>query len=417
MGTINYHTSKYITLGEKPFDFETVKAESFDAPDVSDEEVYDLINTNYEDDFENAELLLDRYNFEYFDLDLEYGYYEGFYLDLDTNFEFYSEDDRNDALKELNELKDLLVDLAGYGMVSCTPGWSTGYASFDETIKDIDRAIEDIKKDIKDAPLVEANLKCASSVNESDSNEKWREMTYIEDYEFDPDGKYDGALYAEQWDEIFNDLYQRAETTEEWRDNPWVDPVSTRNAYTGRFNRNGTAYIVLKYYDGPYALYEIDPDHVDESVNYHRKFVECIDAGISIRQAIVEAKKVFEDVAGMNREVADKLMADMNSWTGGSGKGGWVYQLIQPSGGTYVVSVKSNPIHDFKAPVSLDISAGNILNGEVYHPGQDAYLSATGPVSFSGLKSVIRDLVSQWEMSDDTLVSDMEGNSGDIYGY
>ena len=31
--------------------------------------------------------------------------------------------------------------------------------------------------------------------------EKWREMTSIEDYEFDPDGKYDGALYNENWEE------------------------------------------------------------------------------------------------------------------------------------------------------------------------------------------------------------------------
>ena len=64
---------------------------------------------------------------------------------------------------------------------------------------------------------------------------KWRECTSIPDYEFDPDGKYDGSLYAEDWDEIFNELYRRAETTEEWRYNDWQDPLSTRNAYTEYF--------------------------------------------------------------------------------------------------------------------------------------------------------------------------------------
>ena len=131
-----------------------------------------------------------------------------------------------------------------------------------------------------------------SFIKESSSNEKWRECTHIEDYEFDPDGKYDGSLYKEQWDEIFDELYQRAENTEEYLYNDWVEPQSTRNADTEYFKKGGEEYIVLKYFDGMYALYEIDRNHKEEESSAKvGTIIEKLDSGMSVRQAITEAIK------------------------------------------------------------------------------------------------------------------------------
>jgi hypothetical protein len=249
--------------------------------------------------------------------------------------------------------------------------------------------------------------------------EKWRELTTIEDYEFDPDGKYDGALYNENWEEIFDQLYQRAETTEEYLYNDWIDPVSTRNAMARRMEKNGHKYIVLKYYDGMYVLYEI-ADSVDLANEGSRtsQVIAKLDEGVSIRAAILEAvqtpRRVFEDVAGMDQEQYDQFITQLDNWTGGSGKKGWVYDTSKSNNGnTFTVVLKKNPVAKFDGNVILDVNDG-VLNGELYYKPTDVFFAASGPVSFAGLKSVIRDLVSQVEMAD----TDFESSSDeDIYGY
>jgi hypothetical protein len=250
---------------------------------------------------------------------------------------------------------------------------------------------------------------------------KWRECTTIPDYEFDPDGKYDGSLYKEDWDEIFNELYQRAETTEEWRYNDWIDPLSTRNAYTEYFEKGGEKFIVLKYYDGMYALYEIkDENEIDEKASKIGRVIEKIESGVSIRQAISEAvqvkNKVLEDINGMDQESSDKLLALMDDWTGGSGKNGWEYKAKKVSGNSYAVSLIKNPIAQFDKPVDVEM-VKDVLNGEVYYEPADEYLAASGPVSFAGLKSILRDLTSQIEMTDADLNAENGKPDGDIFGY
>ena len=249
---------------------------------------------------------------------------------------------------------------------------------------------------------------------------KWRECTSIPDYEFDPDGKYDGSLYAEDWDEIFNELYRRAETTEEWRYNDWQDPLSTRNAYTEYFkDKAGNDYIVLKYYDGMYALYEIkDEDEIDEKASKTGQIIEKIEAGVSIRQAIFEAVKgknrVFEDVVGMDKESNDELIGLMDKWTGGSGKKGWNYGTVASNNNqTFVIKIDKNPITDFKFPVMID-KEGSVLNGEIYYEPTDEYFAASGPVTFPGLKSILRDITSQVEMAES---AQEDTESENIYGY
>ena len=259
-------------------------------------------------------------------------------------------------------------------------------------------------------------------------SEKWREMTSIEDYEFDPDGKYDGSLGSDDWDEIFTELYQRAETTEEYLYNKWIDPVSTRNAYTYKIDRNGEHYIVMKYYDGMYALYEIkDSSEIDEEKRTRTATViEKITKGVSVRQAILESvlstNTLFEDVAGMTLEEHDSLMNQLDEWTGGSGKNGWEYHTVKTSGDIYTINLKKNPVvqleNDGKT-VSVAIDAeNNVLNGEVYCAPADEYLAASGPVSMNGLKSVLRDLLSQWEMALQEISNDnASDSSGDLYGF
>ena len=264
------------------------------------------------------------------------------------------------------------------------------------------------------------------AVSVMESKEKWRQMTYIEDYEFDPDGKYDGALTKELWDEIFNELYSRAETTEEYLYNDWVEPESTRNAYTEYFIKNGEKYIVLKYYDGPYALYEIkDASEVTEKRAVAASVIEKITSGVSVRQAILESvsgqKTVFEDVAGMDKEDYDAFIAEFEKWIG-TGNGYDYTTSTTNNGKTYTVILKKNPIVDLEvdgkqAPISIEAN-NDILNGEVYCEPADEYLSATGPVTYPGFKSVLRDLLSQWEMVMQELSdSNASEDSGDLYGF
>lgn len=247
---------------------------------------------------------------------------------------------------------------------------------------------------------------------------KWRECTTIPDYEFDPDGKYDGSLYKEDWDEIFNELYQRSETTEEWRYNDWQDPISTRNAYTEYFKKGGDDFIVLKYYDGMYALYEIkDESEIDEGASISAKVIEKIESGVSIRRAILESvpkKKVFEDVAGMDQENFEKLNSLFNKWFGNNSQ--WKFDSQETTNGIYVIRMQKNPVVDLNGSVTFDCDS-NILNGEFYYQGLDEYFSASAPISLAGVKSILRDLQSQVEMADAETAEDEMGSSGNIYGY
>ena len=176
MGTINYKTSDYITLAEVPIDFNDIESEVranpedyglSDVSEVTDEYIYDIINELYDDDRGNVEAILNKYDFEFFELELEHGYYEGFEVLLDTDFDFYSEEDRQEALKELPKLEKALTELAGVGMVSCTPGWSTGYEDYNGTIKDIKTAIEELTNAINAEKIDEGKMVSAVLIRES----------------------------------------------------------------------------------------------------------------------------------------------------------------------------------------------------------------------------------------------------------
>ena len=143
MGAINYGTSEYITIGLKPYNHDDYREEENDEVD------YDQMNFDYDCDKENVENVLDRYRFNFFNIYVEYGYYEGFYLNIKTNFDFYNWEDKEDALKEATQLKNMLIECCGVGLCEVWPGWCTSYKSYSESIKSIKDAVWQIKQDIK----------------------------------------------------------------------------------------------------------------------------------------------------------------------------------------------------------------------------------------------------------------------------
>lgn len=146
MGAINYYTSDYITMGLCPYDIE----------DFTDENGidYDEIQFCYDCDYENIEAELNKHDFYYFHVAIKPGYYEGFTLDIENNFPVAldSWEDRNAANKEITEIKQFLIDCAGFGLVQCFPGWCTGYNDYNGTIKAIKNAIKEMRQEIKSVP-------------------------------------------------------------------------------------------------------------------------------------------------------------------------------------------------------------------------------------------------------------------------
>ena len=167
MGAINYFTSDYITLGVKPYDtddyiknndFMNFIREEWNVNTEDENEVLKVVNehisADYAADMENAESILNEYNFYYFHVVLKPGYYEGFTLDIENNFGVAIDgwEDRREAQKEITQLKNCLLELAGVGLVACSPGWCTGYKDYNETIKAIKEAIKEIREEYKAIP-------------------------------------------------------------------------------------------------------------------------------------------------------------------------------------------------------------------------------------------------------------------------
>lgn len=167
MGTINYFTSDYITLGVKPYDandyikdndFMNFIREEWNVNTEDENEMLTAVNeqisTDYEADWENAESILNKYDFYYFHVVLKPGYYDGFTLDIENNFGIALDgwEDRREAQKEITQLKNCLLELAGAGLVACSPGWCPGYKDYNETIKAIKEAIKEIREEYKTIP-------------------------------------------------------------------------------------------------------------------------------------------------------------------------------------------------------------------------------------------------------------------------
>ena len=164
MGTVNYRTSDYITLGIEPvsaYDLEQdadfmreIRAEVEEYGGSIDEAIRAYIRDGEEADRENAQAEIDRHNLHYYHIKIEPGYYEGFSLDIESNFPIAFNDwqEKRDTQKEITEIKHLLHTLADYGLREVFPGWTTGYSDYTTTHKSIDRAIRAMREEAKATP-------------------------------------------------------------------------------------------------------------------------------------------------------------------------------------------------------------------------------------------------------------------------
>ena len=147
MGTINYKTSDYITIGLKPYD-------SDDFIDENGNTDYDEISSCYEADYDNIKYLLDKYNFYYYHITIEPGYYEGFSIDIENNFGLCYNDyeSKREAQKEITQIKQFLIDCVNTGLCKVSPGWCTAYYNYYESIEAINEAIKEMREEVRTAP-------------------------------------------------------------------------------------------------------------------------------------------------------------------------------------------------------------------------------------------------------------------------
>lgn len=164
MGTINYKTSDYITLGLVPLSAYDLEQDAYFMEEIREQvenyggtvedAIYNYISGCYEDDLENVRNELEKQEFCYFHVRIEPGYYEGFSLYIENNYGIYfdSWEDKPCAQKEVTRLKKFLLSCVDMGLVECFPGWCTGYSSREESIKAISNAIKEIREEIRNTP-------------------------------------------------------------------------------------------------------------------------------------------------------------------------------------------------------------------------------------------------------------------------
>ena len=135
MGTINYNTSRYITIGINPDDYND---ENYVVNDIYDE----------------IKSVLNKYNFYFFNVCIVPGYYEGFSIDIDNSFGVCYDDynEKREAQKEITQIKNFLIECVNCGLVACFPGWCMGYANYKETLQLIKEAIKKMRMEAKDIP-------------------------------------------------------------------------------------------------------------------------------------------------------------------------------------------------------------------------------------------------------------------------
>ena len=140
MGTINYKTSDFITLGYNTNNIDY------------DDQFYDDLIT---DEYDEIKFLLNKQDFYYFNVKLEPGYYEGFTIDIEHNFSYCYDNyyEKLQALKEITRIKQfLLYIINNFNINVVYPGWCTGYGDYKKTISEINNSIIEMKNSVKNTP-------------------------------------------------------------------------------------------------------------------------------------------------------------------------------------------------------------------------------------------------------------------------
>lgn len=145
MGSINYRTSAYITLG---FDL----SRTYAAEPWQDEEEETALKCTYLMDA--AADILDTVPRDLFAPCTVPGYYEGFSVDLDPDFPLWFDgwQEKQDAQKDLTALRRALLDLVDLGLVAVRPGWCTSYLTPSETRTAVSEAVRRMREDIRRTP-------------------------------------------------------------------------------------------------------------------------------------------------------------------------------------------------------------------------------------------------------------------------
>lgn len=164
MGTINYRTSKYITLGtypecrwdyeKDPATMEEIREYAEENGNTIEEEIDNSIRLNEEADHDNASWILDKYSFNNYTVQIEPGYYQGFSIDIREELPECWEDyrEKREAQREITKMRKLLEELNDTGIHAVYPGWCTKYRSYKETKQDINEAIREMRAEAKAIP-------------------------------------------------------------------------------------------------------------------------------------------------------------------------------------------------------------------------------------------------------------------------
>ena len=141
MGTINYKTSDYVTIG---YNCNNIDYEEYEWSIETIEEYYNTINA-----------ILNNHRFYYFHVTVNAGYYEGFYIDIENNFPWFLDDyrEKQNAQKEITEIKAFLLEcINNYECFAVSPGWCTTYADYNETLKRLNIAIREMRETVRSTP-------------------------------------------------------------------------------------------------------------------------------------------------------------------------------------------------------------------------------------------------------------------------
>ena len=147
MGTINYKTSDFITLGY-----------NCNYIDYDDE----FYNDDIQDLFDQLQDQLKKERFYYFHIAIEPGYYEGYFLDIEFNYSvcFDGWEDRKEAQKEITQIKAFLLNCSNnFECCAVSPGWCTSYYDYKDTLNKLNAAIKEMRQTVQFTPTYTQYIK------------------------------------------------------------------------------------------------------------------------------------------------------------------------------------------------------------------------------------------------------------------
>lgn len=142
MGAINYGSNEYFNIGVNP---ENYWIENENGKN-------EFLDFEMQWDYEQVENILSKYHFDYFNISIESGYYEGFYININFDYLWVESYEKPLILKELTQIKLLLLECCNYGLVKYSAGWCMGYSDTSNTINSIKTRIKELKEYFKHYP-------------------------------------------------------------------------------------------------------------------------------------------------------------------------------------------------------------------------------------------------------------------------